>query len=150
VNEQEEFSSYFRAIQIKFSRFYARFLTQADLTLQQYALLNQLVTAGTMSMTDAGEKLMITKPAVTNLVDRLEKGAFIKRIAHPEDRRIYLLEIQPKGRKVVREIQSVILKFLLKALNKFEPAERQVVVRFYALLSNTIDENLAQDKKEKK
>lgn len=146
MNEKDEFSTYFRAIQTRFSRFYARCLTQTDLTLQQYALLNQLASSGTMSMTDASEKLLITKPAVTHLVDRLEKGGFIKRLAHPDDRRIYLLQISPKGKRVVRDIQSVILRFFLKTLNQFDAAEKKTIVRFYAQMSHTMDEILSHSK----
>ena len=149
MNEKDEFSTHFRAIQIRFSRFYARFLTQADLTLQQYALLNQLASSGTMSMTDASEKLLITKPAVTHLVDRLEKGGFIKRLAHPKDRRIYLLEILPKGKNMVKEIQTIVFRFLLKTLNRFDAEERKTIVRFYALLSHTMDEVLSHSRDDK-
>ncbi|MBI4431675.1 MAG: MarR family transcriptional regulator [Candidatus Omnitrophica bacterium] len=149
MGEQEEFSTYFRAIQIRFSRFYARFLTQKDLTLQHFALLTELSSAGTISMTEASGKLLITKPAVTHLVDTLEKKNLIKRLPHPTDRRVYLLQIQPKGRKVVREIQGIVLRFLLKALHCFSAHEQKTVVRFYALLSHTIDEVLLQAKGKK-
>ena len=142
VNEKDEFSTYFRAIQIRFSRFYARFLTQADLTLQQYALLNQLASSGTMSMTDASEKLHISKPAVTHLVDRLEKSKLLRRAPHPNDRRVYLLEIQPKGKKIARKIQAHVLQYLLKTLNKFTASERRTIIKFYALMARSMDEIL--------
>lgn len=143
MSEKEEFSTYFRTIQIKFSRFYALILTEADLTLPQYALLNQLAAGGAVSMTDISEKLHITKPAVTNLTDRLETNKFIKRIEHPNDRRVFLLEIQPKGEKIVRRIQTQILEFLLKTLNRFEPAERKTIIKFYALLAQNMEGLLA-------
>ena len=141
-SEKEAFIRQFREIQPKFSRFFTRILTQADLSLPQFALLSQLVNQESMSMTEAGVKLHVTKPAVTNLADRLEKNKFLKRISHPNDRRVSLLQTQPRGERFVRKTQSEALGFLLKALDSFSAAERKTITRFYALLSKTIDEFL--------
>lgn len=142
MRETDEFIRSFREIQPKFSRVYARILMEADLTLPQYALLNQLVDRGTLTMTEVSAKLHITKPAVTSLVDRLEKNKFLRRLTHPEDRRIFLLEIQPKGEKIVRTVQAYVLRLLLKTLGTFGLRERKTISRFYRLLSKIMDETL--------
>lgn len=140
MNEKEEFIRQFREVQPKFSRFYARVLTQADLNPPQFALLALLANQGKASMTEAGSKLHISKPAVTNLADRLEKNNFLKRVPHPDDRRVFLLQIQPRGRRVIRKTQSEALGFLLKALNQLKASERKTIARFYALLSEAMEE----------
>ena len=142
MSEKDKFEAYFREVQPKFSRFYFHILSQAGLTLPQYALLNQLALAGTMSMTEAGERLHISKPAVTNLVDRLEKNKFLKRLAHPKDRRVYLLEIQPEGKTIARKIQTQALNLLLRSLGSFSEGEQKTISRFYAELSKTISVTL--------
>lgn len=146
MRETDEFIRSFREIQPKFSRVYARILMEADLTLPQYALLNQLVDRGTLTMTEVSAKLHITKPAVTSLVDRLEKNKFLRRLTHPEDRRIFLLEIQPKGEKIVRTVQAYVLRLLLKTLGTFGLRERKTISRFYRLLSKIMDETLTPGK----
>ncbi len=142
MNEKEEFARQFRQIQPKFSRIYTRLLTEARLSFPQFALLSQLVDRGTVSMTEISEKLHITKPAVTSLADRLEKGKFLKRLAHPTDRRVSLLEIQPKGERVVRKTQVQASNFLLETLDQLNASERKTVARFYQLLSHTLDKML--------
>ena len=72
MKEKNQFLHYFRENQVRFSKFYARILTDVELTMPQYALLNELASRGTIPMTDASEKLHITKPAVTHLLDLLE------------------------------------------------------------------------------
>lgn len=141
-DEKEAFIRQFREIQPKFSRFFTRILTQAHLSLPQFALLSQLVNQNSMSMTEMGTRLHITKPAVTNLADRLEKNKFLKRLPHPSDRRISLLQIKPRGKKLVHRTQAESLSFLLKALNSLSVAERKTITRFYGLLSRAIDEFL--------
>ena len=137
-----EFPDYFRAIQVKFSRFYAAALNKADLSISQYALLNHLVSSGSTPMCEIGEKLHVTKPAVTHLVDKLEKAKFLKRISHPTDRRVSLLKVLPKGVRVVKQIQEKVLGIVGHALHEFKPAEQKIILRYHSLISEVIDQVL--------
>lgn len=139
MSERKIFTQYFREVQLNFSRLYTTVLTQAELTLPQYALLNQLAALGPVSMTLVSKKLHISKPAVTNLVDRLEQNRCLKRLAHPKDRRIYLLQIQPKGKKIVRKIQAHVLAILLQTLAQFSAKDKKTITQFYKLLSQQME-----------
>lgn len=128
---------------------YAQLLGQIDLTLPQYTLLYQLMLLGAVSMTEISMRLEISKPAVTNLVDRLEKKKFLKRVPHAEDRRVILLEILPKGKKVITEIRAHSLDLLLKAYDQFDGKEHHVISRFYATVSRVLDDFLMRSKNER-
>ncbi len=143
----KEFAEHFREIQPKFTRIYAKILTDADLTLPQYALLNQLLPLGSVSMTEISSRLQITKPAVTSLVDRLEEKKFLERRPHPKDRRVILLHILPKGVRIVSKIQSYALNILSKAYSQFGAVEQKAISRFYSTLSTTMDEFMGMTKK---
>lgn len=149
MNAREQFAFHFREIHPKFSRFYVHILEDVNLTLPQYALLNQLTLQGAISMTEASGRLQITKPAVTNLVDRLEEKKFLKRLPHPKDRRIILLSILPKGESLIAKVQAASLELLLKAYDRFNDAEHKIISRFYATLSETMDELAGKSKNEK-
>ena len=142
MSGREEFVRQFRRIQPKFSRFYARLLTEAGLSLPQFALLSQLLARGAVSMTEVSAKLHISKPAVTNLVDRLERKKYLKRLPHSEDRRVSLLQILPRGEKLVRKAQGEVLNFILKTLREFDRGEQKIITRFYTRLSETLDRAL--------
>jgi DNA-binding MarR family transcriptional regulator len=149
VNRREEFVASFRELHPKFSRMYAQMLDRVGLSLPQYTLLYQLMLLGTVSMTEVSHRLEITKPAVTNLVDRLEEKKFLKRVPHAEDRRVILLEILPKGKKVITEIQGQSLGLLLKAYDQFSEKEHAIISRFYATVSTVMDDFLMRRKNEK-
>src|SRR3989338_5365403 len=102
---KDSFIKTFRQVQPKFSQVCAAHLNKVKLNLPQYTLLGLLLDSGTMPMSEVGLKLHISKPAVTNLVDRLEKNKYLKRVPHPSDRRVYLLQVLPKGEKAVRDMQ---------------------------------------------
>jgi DNA-binding MarR family transcriptional regulator len=140
VNRREAFAAGFRALHPKFSRLHTQLLGRVDLTLPQYSLLCQLMLLGTVSMSEISSRLEITKPAVTNLVDRLEKKKFLRRAPDAQDRRVIHLEILPKGEKVIAEIQEQSLAVLLKAYDQFNTAENETIGRFYATLSKVLDD----------
>jgi len=148
MNEREAFVASFRELQPKFTRMYAQMLDRVDLTLSQYALLYQLMLLGTVSMTEISSRLKITKPAVTNLADRLEKKKCLKRVPSAEDRRVIQLEILPKGKKIITEIQGRSLDLLLKAYDQFDGKEHQSISRFYATVSKVMDDFLLRSKNE--
>jgi DNA-binding MarR family transcriptional regulator len=149
MNERETFVASFRELHPKFSRMYAQMLGRVDLTLPQYTLLYQLMLLGAVSMTEISDRLEITKPAVTNLVDRLEEKKFLKRVPHTEDRRVILLEILPKGKKVITEIQAHSLDLVLRAYDRFDGKEHHVISRFYTTVSKVMDDFLMRSKNER-
>ena len=146
---EKELITHFREMQTTFSRFYSTTLTKLNLTLPQYALLNELVHNGIMTMSQASKRLHISKPAITNLVDRLERSSYLNRVEHSKDRRVYLLKVKPKGVKLVREIQSRILHIFFKTLSQFGAKDKKTVVRFYNSLSQQITKALIQSKNTK-
>lgn len=145
----KNFIRQFREIQPKFSRLYSRMLGCAGLTPPQYALLMELIQTAPkpVSMTAASRKLYISKPAVTSLVDRLEKRRLLKRIAHPRDRRMALLEIQPAGKEMVGRMRGRILTLMMDTARQFNEKERLTIQRFYSVLSQKIDETLLDPRK---
>jgi DNA-binding MarR family transcriptional regulator len=146
MTEKARFQKAFRGIHFRFSRLYARFLTEVGLTLQQYALLHLLQEEGSVSMRTASDRLHITKPAVTYLADHLESEGLIKRQRHPTDRRVHLLAIQQKGKHIVNRAQHMALDFLMSTLLRFKPHEREVVGSFYTLLAVKMDKVLSSQK----
>jgi DNA-binding MarR family transcriptional regulator len=150
MNEREEFIRCFREIHPKFSRLVSHYLTRANITMPQYALLNVVAVGKALPMSEVSKNLVISKPAVTHLVDRLERANYLKRLPHPKDRRSYLIQILPKGEKLIASMQMFCLGFFLETLKHFDAEEKKSVLRFYNLLSHTLDEVLAGQGKGKR
>jgi len=143
MKEPANYAQSFREVHLKFSRLFTRILSDRDLTLPQYALLNTLHSAGAIPMTEASEKLHISKPAVTNLVDRLEEGRYLARQPHPEDRRVNLLKILAKGEKVVAEVQKIVVfDLLVKTMDSFEDQEKESIAKFLKAISEQLSETI--------
>jgi DNA-binding MarR family transcriptional regulator len=87
---------------ISFNTVFARY----GLTWGEHLVLAALRRAGPpyrMSPTTLFNAMMLSSGAMTNRLDRLEEMGLIKRLPDPDDRRGRLVELSPKGLKVVDE-----------------------------------------------
>jgi DNA-binding MarR family transcriptional regulator len=81
-----------------------------DLTFARYEALVLLTFSqrGSLPLGKMGERLMVHPTSVTNIVDRLEAQALVRRVDHPTDRRTTLCEITPAGRSLVTKATKAV------------------------------------------
>jgi DNA-binding MarR family transcriptional regulator len=85
-----------------FNKVFARY----GLTWGEHLVLAALRRAGPpyrMNPTTLFNAMMLSSGAMTNRLDRLEEMGLIRRLADPDDRRGRLVELTPKGLKLVDE-----------------------------------------------
>lgn len=92
-------------------------------------VLQLLVEFGPMSQQQLGRKLRIDRTSMVKMVDLLEQEKLAKRKDHPQDRRIYLVDITDNGRKVLEVIKGVADDMEDRLLRSFTEAERKVIRR---------------------
>lgn len=63
---------------------------------------------GTMTPSELGERLIVTRATVTGLLDSLERTGFVRRSPNPADRRSLVVEITPAGLGVVQELRTIV------------------------------------------
>jgi DNA-binding MarR family transcriptional regulator len=81
-----------------------------EVTPIQVMLLFFLQKNDGSSLTQISQGLMLENPTVTGLIDRLEKLEYVKRSDHPNDRRVYLVNITEKGNRVAKKALPIIKK----------------------------------------
>ena len=79
------------------SRVSARDIQRYGLTQAQFAVLEVLYHKGPMPLCAIGAKLLVTSGNITYVADQLEKAGYIRRERSPEDRRVVLAHVRPKG-----------------------------------------------------
>ena len=62
-----------------------------------------------LSQREIGERWLVTRGAVTGLVDSLEAAGLVRRQPHPEDRRVSLVELTEKGDRLVTSLTEAAL-----------------------------------------
>lgn len=87
----------------------------------QYKILGVLTILGDLPISEIGNKLNLSKPNMTVLIDRLIEEGMVKRIPQVDDRRIIKISITEKGKIHLKEIKKGIkekIKNDLKFLNQ--------------------------------
>ena len=72
-----------------------------------------------------GQKLLISKPNMTTLADKLIKESLLERQADEKDRRIINLTITPKGEKFLELHKSHLKKLIVKRLEVLKDEDMQ-------------------------
>jgi DNA-binding MarR family transcriptional regulator len=145
VSEHQSFQKIVRELQTKFTRFYTRFLSRMNLTLPQFALVSLVYHDGDAQMNSFAKRLMISLPAVTHLVDRLERDQFVRRLPHKTDRRITMIRITEKGKRAVEETQGRVQLLFVNTLGRFKREEQKAIQAFYSIFSNQLEEEIHKE-----
>jgi DNA-binding MarR family transcriptional regulator len=99
-----------------------------DLTYAQSQVLFYVADHPECPMGEVAKAFGVTLPAVTHIVDRLEEKTLLTRVDHPDDRRVYLLDLTRSGRAVVRDMQATRLEAVEAVLHRMTARERSRIV----------------------
>lgn len=80
---------------------------QHGLTAKQYALLRAVERSQDITTTSLTELLGKAQPAITQMLNRLEKGGFITREINPQDKRKRELKLTKLAQKVLESVDPV-------------------------------------------
>ncbi|PYT06355.1 MAG: hypothetical protein DMF60_09555 [Acidobacteria bacterium] len=120
-----------------------RFFSQFGLTDVQFNILMILKEHGSegLSQQELSEHLIVTKSNVVGLIDRLERGDYVKRVSHPSDRRFNQIVLTPKGQKLEAHVEKSYFKEVDKMMNVLSPSEKRGVVKAMESIRQYIIDN---------
>lgn len=97
------------------------------LTFSQYNVLRVLnnSTDCQNSVTNASKIMLVSSPNMTGIAKRLEKNGFIIRKNDSKDERVTLLEITPKGKRVLENIEAAHHENMSVYLKSFSGEEKK-------------------------
>lgn len=97
------------------------------LTFSQYNVMRVLNNSkdGQNSVTNASKIMLVSSPNMTGIAKRLEKNGFIIRKNDSKDERITLLEITPKGKRVLENIRAAHDENMKNYLASFSEEEKK-------------------------
>jgi len=80
-----------------------------DLTPSSGLVLGILADAESrLPPNEIAERLILSRASVTSLLDSLERRGYVRRMAHPTDRRMLLIELTDVGRRIAHEFRLVV------------------------------------------
>jgi DNA-binding MarR family transcriptional regulator len=94
------------------------------LTVTQLRLLSHLFDQEGLSNAELAERLYVTRPSVSALLERLERGGFIRREVSPHDRRGICIWLEEPGRTAITSIHAEIREYATQLMTDMSEAER--------------------------
>jgi len=99
-----------------------------------------------MTMGELRQALLVPMSTATRIVDWLVEGAFVERLADPDDRRVVKVALTDKGREIYRALYEFAAKHVQRILSKFSEDERTalntLMHKFAHILSEERTDNI--------
>jgi DNA-binding MarR family transcriptional regulator len=73
---------------------------------------------------DLAQRCVMTAPALTELVDSLERDGLARRLEDPNDRRVVLVELTPRGRRELDRFRDHMRERVARVLSKMSAEKR--------------------------
>jgi DNA-binding MarR family transcriptional regulator len=81
-----------------------------------------------------GERLLVTRGTVTGLLDTLQRQGLVRRIPHPGDRRMLLIELTETGRTMLRKTWRTHFPAQTEMMSVLSDPEKEALVRLLGKL----------------
>lgn len=109
---------------------FLRLFRQYGVTPSQYNILRILRGEGKpMPCLEIGERMIQVVPAMTGLIDRLEKQNLVRRDRCSEDRRVIYIALTGDGEKLLAELDQPVIDLHQALLGHLSAAELQELSR---------------------
>ena len=132
-----------RAAEI-FKRSHSGVFRNYGLSFPQYNVLRVLEASKNCQnkISDVSRIMLVPGANMTGLAKRLEKNGFIHRKSDPEDERVTILEITPKGKEALKNIENEKDQWLELMLRDFSENEK---LKLLAKVRRILKNGLGQD-----
>ncbi|MDJ0705369.1 MAG: MarR family transcriptional regulator [Leptolyngbyaceae cyanobacterium MO_188.B28] len=110
-----------------FSAYSEAHVRKFNLTPSQFDVIATLGNTNGMSMSDIGEKTLITKGTLTGVIDRLIKKELVMRENPPGDRRTVIVCLTAKGEQVFEQVFPAHIAYLKTQFENLESSELELL-----------------------
>lgn len=117
---------------VEFEAWVSQIRRSLSINAHERLALAHLWEAGPLTMTELGERIPLSRAAVTALTDRLERLDYLRRTADPNDRRRTMISVTDTPRALVEPLYRPLTTELEDYVAKMDPEEWESVQRFLA------------------
>ena len=95
-----------------------------DLNKSQSMILFQLHRDGRISQKELAQKLNVSAPSITSMIQKMEKSGYIVRNVDEKDQRMMRLDLTEKGQACIEHVKAITEKMDEIAFTGISPEER--------------------------
>lgn len=119
---------------------------RGHLTGPQQLVMEVLVRSHGLSLKELSQQVSLSHSTVSGIVDRLEKRGFVKRKAHPNDRRFTVITPSKAVEEFLKKKLPVLtINPLAEVLARANAGEREEILRGVRTLRRAVDESTKEN-----
>ena len=109
---------------------FAQLVRPFGLTPPQYNVLRILSSAGQpLPCLAIADRLMTRVPAITSLIDKLERRQLVERKRCPQDRRVWYVGLTPAGQKLLATLEQPVQALYARLCRKLSNKECEMLAK---------------------
>jgi len=117
----------------------ARLREQFGITLPRFDLMAQLYRAADgLKMNELSQSMMVSGANVTALTDQLETDGSVERMSVPGDRRAWMVQLTPKGRKAFAKMAQAHEEWMIELMSGLSHDEQLAVYKLLGALKSSL------------
>lgn len=105
-----------------------------NLSLSQLRILCFLERHPESSLSEIAEYIDVTRPTMSQAIERLVKQGYVKRVSNPQERRQVLLSLTSTGDKYQQQVQQALLARIEQKLTSLDDKQDRQVIEVLSLL----------------
>jgi DNA-binding MarR family transcriptional regulator len=98
-----------------------------ELSHLHYAILGILSNSGPLAVSEIGRRMIVSKPQMTAMLDKLAELGLISRMPDTEDRRVIHIALSAKGIKALNKASQSMRDNIKKKLSGLSPEDREAL-----------------------
>jgi len=120
--------------------YFEKALGTLDLRLTEFRVLQRLSESGPTPMVRLSDENLVTKAAVTAIIDEMETKGLVRRARDSSDRRVVNIQMTPAGKKLYTAARRRHQELVNAIDSLLEPDEVRVLVRSFDKLARFMDQ----------
>jgi len=139
LRDAQTVAGHIRAIDRAVNREVHRDVARSGLTAPQVRALEVLFDSGPLSVKDLSARLRLSHSTVSGIVDRLARRQFVRREAHPDDRRVSRVAVTEEVMRYGRAAPVRLMTPLAETLRTVRRTERKQIIETLQRLVELVD-----------
>ena len=118
-----------------------RSISRFEMGPTDFAVLEALLHKGPLTVTQLGEKVLLTSGSMTTAIDRLESRGLVSRCDDAKDRRARIIKLTPAGKALITKAFAQHKQEMEEALAGFSEKDRATMLPLLRKLGRTAQES---------
>ena len=108
------------------------------LSAPRASALSVLVFRGPVTMSALAEAEQVRRPTITRLVDGLERRGLVRRVNHPDDGRVQLVEATAAGKRLLHKGRARRVERLRRGIAHLAAEDQAILARAADLMESSL------------